>query len=138
MSQAVKAILDASATLTADLANGANSIMHLQEVQGETPPYLVIKSEIIDPTDTNSGQSLDVVEVSVFIVSQFLYDETGSVGAHTIAGKVRTALHGASGTHGEESVNDIRFNDEGVPQLFNTTTNPRVQIEQTYTVWINR
>ena len=139
MSKAVHAILIASAAVTNDLADGRSSVRQLSERQREQPPYLIIQSSIADPNDTNSGQDLDEYEVSIFIVSKRLYTEGAEIGAWDISENVRAALHGTTGTHGGQAVSDIKFNNQDPAQLFQNNTNePRVQVEQNFTVWINR
>lgn len=138
MSQAIKAILDAAATVTGDLANGADSIMHLMEVQGEGDPYVVLNSQIVNPNDTQSGQVIDEWEVSILIVSRWLYTEGEEAGAHNIAGNIRTALHDTSGTYAGSNVAGIVFDDQSPAQIFKENSEQKIQIEQTYRMWVNR
>ena len=124
MSQAVKAILDATAGVTSLLADGAGSIRHLQERQGQSVPYIVIESDVVDPHNTMSGQSLDEIAVSVYVVSDGQYESSG---AETIAELVRTALHGTSGTYASEVIKSISH-ERSSTQLFKS----RVVVEQEY------
>lgn len=142
MSQAIKAILDATTSVTDDLANGANSIMHLMEAQGAATNYVILMSELLDPHDTMSGQNLDRWEVSIYIVSKWLYDEGAEVGARSIAENIRTALNGYKGMVGTELIKSIAF-EKSNSQFFQPTdtrvlTNNRVIVEQKYQLLINK
>jgi hypothetical protein len=138
MSQAIKAILDADATVTTGLANGASSIMHLQEVQGEEAPYIIIRSELVDPNDTQTGQVIDEWEVSLFIVSNYLYTEGAVVGVKEKGEHCRASLHDTKGTYAGDNVAGIEYMYQSPPQIFRKNTQQKIQIEQTYRMWVNR
>jgi hypothetical protein len=138
MSNAIKDILDNASAVTNDLANGADSIMHLIEGQGEAVPYIILQSSIVNPNGTQTGQVIDEWDVSVFIISNYLYDEGASIGVHTIGANVRTALHDTSGTYAGENVAGVVFRDQLPPQIIQANTVQRVMMEQTYTMHIHR
>lgn len=137
MSKAIANILKAATSVTNNLSGGANSIMHLMEIQGASPPYIVIKSSIINPNTTQTGQKIDEWSVSLFVVAEYLYDQTGGiVGADTIANNARTELHDT--TYSSDNVAGVSFDDQLEPDIFNENNVKRIQIEQTYTLWTHR
>lgn len=128
-------ILRADSAVTDDLAGGANSVRTIRERQGEQVPYIVVDRDLVNPNDTQQGQPMQEWEFRVNIVSDIAYTDGAKIGAWNIGENVKSALHGASGTYDNVVVADVVF-DRQTHQLFNSTNEVRVQVEQVYTVYI--
>lgn len=132
-----ESILRAATSVTSLLADGADSVRTLRERQSEKVPYIVVNQDLIDPNDSQSGQSIDQWNVVVTIVGDRLYTDGANIGVYNIGQLVRTALHDSNGTIAGFEVANVVFDSQS-NQLFQSTNEKRVVIDQEYTMYVRR
>lgn len=135
MSKAAISILQNNATITALLDDGANSVVALNEAQGEGKPFIILRSFIRTPNTTFSGQSLDEVQLDVVVVAERMYSDGTDNGAYDISEEVRNALHDQSGTWDGETIYKIVFESDDPPYKTEDANYKAVEIHQTFTIW---
>lgn len=136
--KAIRDILINTSAVTGLFINGASDITFTDSPQQRKPPFIVIKGQIVNPHDSNSGQNMDEWDIEIFIIAQKEYTANGKVGVMNIADTIRAALHGTKGIIEGASVNDTKFNDQGDIIRLQGGGDQRVQLDQSYTQWINR
>jgi len=131
-------ILANSSTITDQLADGADSIMAIREVQGAQKPYVVVDFRLSDPNDTFDDQRLTEYDIDLTVVSDRVFDIGSFIGCQDLANDIRDVLHGESGNYGGEDVVEIVYQGEDQPVPVFVSDKQEFEITQQYKVYIDR